>query len=341
MPKTSELCAATREKIVLLKNQQKTYRQIADFLGLNFSTVRYVIKRYEERGSTENSERKGRPKKLTPRLKRKIRKEALKNPVISSRELAAMVQSTSGVQVTSRTIRYALNSEGLHGRVPRKKPYISETNRKKRLAFAREYVQKPLSFWENVVFSDESKFNLFGSDGRRTIWRHRNEALKKQNVLTTVKHGGGHVMVWGCVFYHGVGNLVRIEGNLNAEGYVNILRRNLRVSVEKMGIQDQYYFQQDNDPKHTARRTKEWLIFNVPRQLHTPPQSPDINIIENLRHALDQNVRKHHITSGHHLIQLLVQEWEQIHLYLIKNLVHSMPRRLQAIIDANGLFTKY
>jgi len=44
-----------------------------------------------------------RPKELTPRLKRKIRKEALKNPVISSRELAAMVQSTSGVEVTSRT----------------------------------------------------------------------------------------------------------------------------------------------------------------------------------------------------------------------------------------------
>ena len=34
-----------------------------------------------------------------------------------------------------------------------------------------------------MSFSDESKFNLFGSDGRRTIWRHRNEALKKLNVL--------------------------------------------------------------------------------------------------------------------------------------------------------------
>ena len=56
---------------------------------------------------------------------------------------------------------------------------------------------------------------------------------------------------------------------------------------------------------------------------------------------LDQNVRKHHITRRHHLKNLLAQEWEQINPDLIKNLVHSMPRRLQAVVDVNGLHTKY
>lgn len=103
-----------------------------------------------------------------------------------------MVQSTSGVRASERVIRNDLHSDGLHGRAPRKKPFISDTE--KRLAFARVYLNKPLSFWENVVF-EESKFNLFGPDGRR-----RNEELKKQNVSVTVKHGGGNVMMWGMVF---------------------------------------------------------------------------------------------------------------------------------------------
>ena len=111
-----------------------------------------------------------------------------------------------------------------------------------------------------------------------------------------MKHGGGHLMVWGCVAYYGVGNLVPIEGILNAEGYVRNLHSNLLASAAKLEIQHQLIFQQVNDPKHTANKIKYWLIFNVRQQLQTPPQSPDLNMIENLWHVLDQNVRKHHIT---------------------------------------------
>jgi hypothetical protein len=64
-------------------------------------------------------------------------------------------------------------------------------------------------------------------------------------------------MVWGCMGYAGVGEFVIVEGILNAKGYVNILRGNLKKSVRKLGIQDSYLFQQDNDPKHTAHITRE------------------------------------------------------------------------------------
>jgi hypothetical protein len=45
-----------------------------------------------------------------------------------------------------------------------KKTFINERNRKKRLEFARAYVNKPIDFWKTVLFTDESKFNIFGSD---------------------------------------------------------------------------------------------------------------------------------------------------------------------------------
>ena len=70
-----------------------------------------------------------------------------------------------------------------------------------------------------------------------------------------------------------------------------VLRYNLHSSATKLGISETYCFQQDNYPKYTALKTKEWLLYNVRRVLKTP-QSPDINPIENIWHLLDLNVRK-------------------------------------------------
>jgi transposase len=95
--------------------------------------------------------------------------------------------------------------------------------------------------------------------------------------------------------YAGVGELGIVEGIMNAKGYVNILRGNLKNSVRKLGVQDWYLFHQDNDPKHTARITREWLLYNTRGLLETPPQSSDINPIENLWSLLEKknaNVRQ-------------------------------------------------
>ena len=79
--------------------------------------------------------------------------------------------------------------QGLNGRVARKKPFINIRNR---IEFAVNHLKKDDSWWNDVIFLDGSKFNLFGSDGPNTELRH-------QNLKPTVKHGGEHVMVWGCI----------------------------------------------------------------------------------------------------------------------------------------------
>ncbi|GFY45253.1 transposable element Tc1 transposase [Trichonephila inaurata madagascariensis] len=60
---------------------------------------------------------------------------------------------------------------GYRSRVARRKPYISMTNRLKRIAFARERIHKPTVFWRTVIVSDESKFCIFGIKGRKLVWR--------------------------------------------------------------------------------------------------------------------------------------------------------------------------
>jgi hypothetical protein len=128
---------------------------------------------------------------------------------------------------------------------------------------------------------------------------------------------------------------------MNAKGYVNILRDNLKKSIRKLGIQDSYLFQQDNDPKHTALITREWLLYNARGLLETPPQYSDINPTENLWSLLERKIMKFKCLSRQMLIENLNKEWDKMGQEVTANLVNPMPRRLQAIIDAKGLHNKY
>lgn len=150
-------------------------------------------------------------------------------------------------------------------------------------------------------------------------------------------------MVWGCMAHSGVGNLEFINGRMNAAMYRDVLRDNLTPSAVKLGLAHNFRFQQDNDPKHTAGITREWLLYNAPRRLYTPPQSPDLNPIENLWQHLDGEVRKSKmkISNAQTLRDALTTAWNGISPEVTRHLVESMPRRLEAVILAKGLFTKY
>ncbi|GFS63084.1 transposable element Tcb2 transposase [Trichonephila clavipes] len=167
-------------------------------------------------------------------------------------------------------------------RTPKKKPYISEVNRKRPLEFAMKYKNKPMDYWKKVIFSEDSKFETFTSPSIRKIWRKNKTALEPKNVLPTLKYGGGNVMVWGCVAYNGAGNLAFIDNKISALAYIDVLRQNLLDSAKKLSLENTFIFQQDNDPKHTTIVTKTWLLYHAPRRHEIPPQSPDLNRIENL-----------------------------------------------------------
>ncbi|GFW73041.1 transposable element Tcb2 transposase [Trichonephila clavipes] len=140
--------------------------------------------------------------------------------------------------------------------------------------------------------------STFGSDGRRTVWRKAEHRFDpKKNLRPTVKHGGVLQSVWGCMASNGVGNLVFIDGIMDHTLYIDILNNNLKESAKKLGLDGNFIFQQDNDSKHTARNVKMWCLFYCKQQLHTPPQSPDINVIENLWATLEIAVQKHQIRT--------------------------------------------
>lgn len=331
----------TRELVIKLRNEGKTMREIGAVIGRSHNTVKKIIDKYQKLNKLENCPKSGRPKKLNQTQIRSIVRKVKNNPSESAVKIAIETSETSGTNVSASTIRRALHANGLHGRVPRKKPLISKKNQKLRLHFARKYENNNISFWNNVLFTDESKFEIFGKRGPVKIWRSKNKEFSEQNVVSTVKHGGGSVMVWGCMAASGVGKLVFIESTMNKIDYLNILKEHLQPSVEKLCLDRTWIFQQDNDPKHTSKIVKEWLLYRTPKQLDHPPQSPDINPIEHLWDHLDRQIRKRDITSKDTLKSVIMEEWQKISSEVTSNLVNSMPKRLQAVIKAKGKQTKY
>ena len=108
----------------------------------------------------------GRPQKLDKGYQLQIKRMLASDPFISAPDISAELLRSSNIKVTPETVRKTIIKLGYRSRVPRKKPLVNLVNRKKRLAFAYEYQNASSEFWENVIFSDESKFNIFGSDGR-------------------------------------------------------------------------------------------------------------------------------------------------------------------------------
>ena len=76
-----------------------------------------------------------------------------------------------GQSVSAQTIRRTMNEVGLHGRRPRRKPLLKLAHKKARKQFAQDMQSKTMDYWNHILWFDETKINLFGSDGVQHVWR--------------------------------------------------------------------------------------------------------------------------------------------------------------------------
>ena len=159
---------------------------------MNFGAIHL----YNKTNEFETPTRKPRARNTTLAEDRIICRASKRHPFLSSREIRAEIGLQINAEISTRTIRRRLQDSGLRGCIAQKKPHVSKINIKKRLRFAREMLRKYPRYWNRVLWSDESKFNLFQSDGKTYVRRPPNKALDPKYTVKTVKHGGGSIMVW-------------------------------------------------------------------------------------------------------------------------------------------------
>ena len=335
------LSASSIKHILFLLDSGQSGEQISACTGVSTASISRLRKKH--RSSLQKS-LGGRPGKISPTTTRHaihlIHSGKADNAAQVTKPLADIINQP----LSTRTVRRHLKKAGMRAVVKRKRPYLKKAHRKARYDWAVEHADWTVEDWKKTIYTDETKINRFGSDGRTYVWKFPGEGLSDRLVEGTVKFGGGSVMMWGCMMWEGVGYACKIDGRMDAELYTKILDEDFRASVEYYGksLKD-IIFQQDGDPKHRSKMAKNWLKTNGVTVLKWPAQSPDINPIEHLWDHLKKKLKEYpHPPEGIlELWERVEKEWEKILKEVCQNLIESMPRRVAAVLKAKGSYTKY
>jgi transposase len=341
MGKAKQLSQQQRCQIIALsRHTSKTHREIAIDLNVSQSSVTKIINLHKSTGGTTVRERSGRPRITSETTDRMMRREVVKDPFITPKQIQQNLASHLE-KVSLRTIRRRLQAKyGMTARKPLKKPLLTLNMRKKRLLFCKRHKEWTVEMWKKVLFSDESTFQQHTCMPTFVRRLPGSSALHPRYTLKTVKHSPG-VMVWGCFSFCGTGALTFLDkgARMNSTMYTNILDVFLKNSMTRLRCN---LYQQDNAPCHTSKSTMAWFKKKRIRVLEWPGNSPDLNPIENLWQLVKNKINRQECSSLSALKEEILRVWnEVITPELCAKLVQSMPRRIAAVTKNHGYPIKY
>ena len=150
-------------------------------------------------------------------------------------------------------------------------------------------------------------------------------------------------MMWGAMSYNGTAFLTKVNGNLKGAGYINVLENSANTSARLWGFGDNFWFRDDGAPCHRSRLVAEWKAENNlhVRCLSWPPQSPDLNPIENVWRDVKLGLKQLRPRNLQELEDNVCNIWNNFPIRKCHSYIRSMPRGVRAGMDARGGHTKY
>lgn len=145
-------------------------------------------------------------------------------------------------------------------------------------------------------------------------------------------------MFWGAMSHMGPGPLVPINGTMNTSRYTAILNNHVVPYLAEQFPDGDVKLQQDNAPCHVSVGSRLFLQQQQIQVLDWPPYSPDLSPIENLWAILKQRLHTQALHTRRCLIERCEEIWNQDLTFRqhCQTLINSMPRRVQACIEARG-----
>lgn len=340
-PKAPTLSRDQRRDCQLLHNIGWSYSQIHRHTGY---TIRQIQLACKPEGRATPRKSTGRPPILT-----QAQVEELVEFVCASSENRRMsFQKLAEVMdfgVKKQAIRSALLREGFHRRLAMRKPPISETNQKIRKAWALEHVNWTMEQWYEILWTDET-WITGGRHTRTWVTRRAGEEWDKTCIVERHQRKKGW-MFWGCFHGHTQGPGIFWEkdwGSIGKESYqahtVPVIHGYIEL-MKREGIH--LKLMQDGAPGHAAADTRAELEERGIRVIFWPAFSPDLNPIERVWHIMKNYLQDNfpENMSYERLRKAVKEAWDMVGEHEFKALIESMPARCQAVIDADGLFTKY
>ena len=270
------VCEEIRWQVIALKKTNKYNNvEIGKMLNISEKSVRTTLSNYNATGKVAEKKRSGKPPILTPRDESIIFRLVRKSPRITYKEIVGILAKYHGKVVSVNTVRRSLLRKKIAVYKALRKPLLKATDRLKRYRWCKERINWGFEQWKNVIFSDESNFELFNRKGQVLVKRFAHERFSNRFVAPRLQGGGGSVGIWGCFSYEGTGICKIYDGRINADAYINTLENCLVPSAELLVDKDGWWqYQQDGAPAHTARASLERLrevlretFYNIPTEI--------------------------------------------------------------------------
>lgn len=351
--RNQELDPFTRTKLVELKTVACwTYKQIhAQYPTIPIATIKSTVARAAKRVDNQTVPRSGRPRKLDENDKEKLLHAIDENPRVTYEDLLSEVDN----KVKRASIWRLLHEEGRRKWLVMDRPALTPEHAAARLRWARTYEHFTPQDWTRVFWSDECTVERGIGARREYTFTPRHKQIAEQDVRGVPMKGNQIKQMFWAAF----------SGATRRTGLIPLFGdpRSRRGGVNRFVIRDLYLrilptlitnrdgiFQQDNASTHTAIIVREALADIGVEVMDWPAKSPDLNPIENLWTLLKQKIyeicpelkeMRNNDTTHTILIETAQQAWEELNLDYLVNLSESMPRRVKAVIDAEGWYTKY
>lgn len=333
-----ELSQFERGRIIGLLECGLSKAEVARRVRHSRCAVRYAWNKWKAENACDNLPRPGRPRLTNDRDERMLVKCVRNNRFVPYRILAAnFAVKVSRVTFNRRALQFGYNSRRPLIRIP-----LSPSHRQSRLKWCKERINESQAYWNTIMFSDESRFNLDFHDGRVRVHRKISDRFNEECIAQHDRYGGGSVMVWGAIGYGFRSRLLFIDGNLNAVRYVTEI---LNVEVfTLLHTKPNIIFMHDNARSHTAFVSRNALKEAGIVMLPWPARSPDLNPIEHVWDILGRRVSSsydHPPATLHQLRQRLSEQWNKLSDEECNNLIESMTTRIKECVSKNGGHTHY
>lgn len=334
MGKKRDLSEEEKKAIVQHLHAGKNSLEIAKLLQRDHRTVQ----RFCNEGKSSRKARQ-QPKfaKFSSRDLRKIKVEVARKPFSTSKQIF----KEAGFANTSKTTRCKILKTIAKVRKVPVRPLLTKKHKEQRVSWAQKYMKQNFA---QVIFTDECRATLDGPDGWAKGW-----VIAKDDKTTRLRRqqGGGGVMFWAAIVNDSIIGPVRVQDGLKmtAKTYCDLLKESLIPWYNSQSEKNRadLLFQQDNAPVHVAKYTKDWLSrqgFDTNKVMTWPPNSPDINPIENLwsiiKRKVYQNGRQY--ACKNELWEAIKQACMDVEPSAIKKLTESVDRRLFEIISGKGAY---
>ena len=197
------------------------------------------------------------------------------NDELTTRDLTDLLRGKyPDLKVSQATVARQRSDLGWTKTSPRYCQLIRTVNMEKRMEWVKERINDKEQF-DDVIFSDESTIQ---------VERNSRHCYHKKGQPRKLKPKPKHplkVHVRAGISKRGATKIVIFKEKLIATKYTKILEESLLPFI-KESYPNGHRFYQDNDPKHTSNYTKNFFAERAINWWRTPPESPDLNQIENI-----------------------------------------------------------